>query len=123
MNDETKKLIYDKLEYFLSLLSSGDADSLYKIFAISKPLFDEIEESLIEYFNVIPALSLAPFETAFQRIGNARPFFDIYEMNEKNHFGIECVIFANKTETEAILHVEFEEAGADFKFQYKYIGS
>lgn len=123
MSEELRKLMYEKLTNFLRIVSAGDADLLFDIFGISKPILDEIEESLIEYFNNIQPMSLAPYDVAFNKKGKDRPFFDAFEMNDPNFIGVECVIFVNEKETEAILHVEFEKNEDDLNFKFKYIGS
>lgn len=123
MKEEINKSVYELVTQFLQLISEDKPDLLMAEFGISIPIYEEIKECLVEYFDAIQPMALAPFDIAFQRKGQKRPFCDIYEMNDANHLGIEFVIWVNAKETEAILHGEIDISNNKLTFQYKYIGS
>ncbi len=69
------------------------------------------------------SLGVAPFESAFATKNSKRPNIELFEMNERNRWGAECVLWVNGKPSEPILHVEFFRQASDLKLQYKYIGS
>ncbi|MET1080328.1 MAG: hypothetical protein ABWY06_20130 [Pseudomonas sp.] len=123
MNEDIKRNTYEIISRFLALINSRDLDTLLREFNVSKPVFEEIEESLEEYFGGITPIALAPYEKAFNAEKHKRPPLDIYSMNTENCFGVECTLWINGKSSEPILHGELDLTGNKPIFRFKYIGS
>ena len=110
MSEENfKKNVYMKICEFLTAVNLKDLTVLAKVFFVSSTIFDEIQESLFEYFNEIPVLEIALLENIFLNNNFNRPYLDIYKMNAENTWGVECVLFVENKEQEPILHFEIKK--------------
>ena len=123
MHEKFKKPIYVQLQNFVEFIDTKNVNALQTNFGISMLIFEEIEETLGEYFPVSVSLGIAPFEIAFSEIAGTTTPIDLYTMNDPEKWGLECVLWANNKRSEPILHAEIEIFGDIIKFQYKYIGS
>jgi hypothetical protein len=119
LNDQAYKVISE----FLDVLNSMDKRVLESKFGVTEPILDEICESLDDYFGRKPRISLAPIEVAFSGKQGSRPYIDLFEMDDGQSWGTECVLWVDGKAEEPILHVELSGSGDDLKLKYKYIGS
>ncbi|RON06238.1 hypothetical protein [Pseudomonas brassicacearum] len=122
MSTPTNQQVYAKAKELVEAIGLRDSEALQQDFRITNAVADEIYESIDAYFDKGTKLSIAPEETAFDSFGQQRPFIDAYETNDKA-LGLECVIFADGTPSEAILHIEVSESNGQLAVYYKYIGS
>ncbi|PMY59476.1 MULTISPECIES: hypothetical protein [Pseudomonas] len=118
----TKQQAYAITQKFVDTINLRDAKALWLEFGISNAVAEEIHESIDEYFEQGTKLSLAPEEHAFDIKEHQRPFIDMYETNDKT-VGLECILFANGSPGEAILHTEISASEGRIQLHYKYIGS
>ncbi|HDR9512183.1 hypothetical protein C5615_38285 [Burkholderia cepacia] len=119
LNDQAYKVISE----FLGALNSMDKHLLESTFGVTEPILDEICESLDDYFGRKPSISLAPIEVAFSGKKGSRPYIDLFEMDDGQSWGAECILWVDGKAQEPILHVELSGKGDDLNLKYKYIGS
>lgn len=116
--------VYKLLAEFIRLLNINDQRGLEDKFNVCNALAEEIQEVIREYYpGEGVSLGIAPFELAFLREKFKRPNIQLFEMNDGNGLGAECVLWVDGKSSEPILHVEFFEQDSNLKLQYKYIGS
>lgn len=124
MNTSLNDPAYKAISEFLNALNTMDKRTLESRFGVTEPILDEICESLDDYFGRKPDISLAPIEVAFSGKRGARPYIDLFEMDDRQSWGAECVLWVDgKAEKEPILHVELRRASDNLDLRYKYIGS
>ncbi|WP_175750201.1 hypothetical protein [Burkholderia pyrrocinia] len=119
LNDRAYKVISE----FLGALNSMDKHLLESTFGVTEPILDEICESLDDYFGRKPSISLAPIEVAFSGKKGSRPYIDLFEMDDGQSWGAECILWVDGKAQEPILHVELSGKSDDLNLKYKYIGS
>lgn len=123
ITDEVKKKSYSILTEFINSINNQDIETLKLKFSVNENIFKEIKENLQDYFGEQYSIEIAPFQVAFEKNKKNRPNIDIYEMNEPNVFGLECIIWLNKKPQEPVLHVEVFGGVQNLNLRYKYIGS
>lgn len=124
MDNDFKTQAYELLKEFVRAISNDDRQELKKKFDISDALAEEIQEMIGSYYSEGKfSLGIAPFELAFSKEKSTRPNIDLFEMNESNRWGAECVLWNHNKPSEPILHVELFNEIPSLKLQYKYIGS
>lgn len=119
LNDRAYKAISD----FIDAVNSMDKRTLESKYGVTEPILDEICESLDDYFGRKPSISLAPIEIAFSGKRGARPYIDLFEMEDGQSWGAECVLWVDGKAEEPILHVELRGTSDELNLTYKYIGS
>ncbi|UVE66681.1 hypothetical protein L2Y90_06040 [Burkholderia pyrrocinia] len=119
LNDQAYKVISE----FLGALNSMDKHLLESTFGVTEPILDEICESLDDYFGRKPSISLAPIEVAFSGKKGSRRYIDLFEMDDGQSWGAECILWVDGKAQEPILHVELSGKSDDLNLKYKYIGS
>ncbi|MPV70041.1 hypothetical protein [Burkholderia sp. BE17] len=119
LNDQAYKVISE----FLGALNSMDKHLLESTFGVTEPILDEICESLDDYFGRKPSISLAPIEVAFSGKKGSRPYIDLFEMDDGQSWGAECILWVDGKAQEPILHVELSGKSDGLNLKYKYIGS
>ncbi|WP_175947801.1 hypothetical protein [Burkholderia pyrrocinia] len=119
LNDQAYKVISE----FLGALNSMDKHLLESTFGVTEPILDEICESLDDYFGRKPSISLAPIEVAFSGKKGSRPYIDLFEMDDGQSWGAECILWVDGKAQEPIFHVELSGKSDDLNLKYKYIGS
>lgn len=122
-NQILKNKIYDILNDFVKAINEKNTNELKEKFSVDQYIFDEIIKNLNEYFGEQLPIQISPLEKFSEINDGERPNIDIFEMNEPQTWGIECVIWRNGEPQEAILHVEVFGEIDDLEFRYKYIGS
>ncbi|AWU98422.1 hypothetical protein DM992_01720 [Burkholderia sp. JP2-270] len=100
-----------------------DKHLLGSTFGVTEPILDEICESLDDYFGRKPSISLAPIEVAFSGKKGSRPYIDLFEMDDGQSWGAECILWVDGKAQEPILHVELSGKSDDLNLKYKYIDS
>ncbi|MGG1949374.1 hypothetical protein AB1286_31935 [Trinickia sp. NRRL B-1857] len=123
MNTSLNDPVYKVISEFLDALNSMDGRTLESRFGVTEPILDEICESLDDYFGRKPDIRLAPIEVAFSGQRGEKPYVDLFEMDDGQSWGAECVLWVNGKAEEPILHVELRGASDKLNLQYKYIGS
>ena len=124
MNDEFRAQAYKLLDEFIGAVSRDDWQELNNHFDVSEALAEEIQEMIHEYYpNEDFSLGIAPFGSAFSKEKRKRPDIELFEMNDGDRWGVECVLWVNGKPSEPILHVELFWKASDLRLQYKYIGS
>jgi hypothetical protein len=124
MNPDFEIKIYEILKDFVRAVDKDDRQRLREEFDISANLAEEIHEMIAEYYPGDKfSLGISPFELAFSKEGVTRPGVELFEMNESDRWGVECVLWNKGVPSEPILHVEFLDAPSGLKLSYKYIGS
>jgi len=123
MYTNLKEIAYQIIRDFLNALTHKDVQTLRTKFHITDALLLEINEEILIYFSECVVLSLAPKNLAFSKSNTGRVPFDLYEMNEANTWGVECVLWGDSEESEAVLHIELSGETDNLEFSYKYIGS
>lgn len=123
MNPSLNDRAYKVISEFLDALNSMDKRALESRFGVTEPILEEICESLDEYFGTKPSISLAPIEVAFSGKSGSRPYIDLFEMDDGQSWGVECVIWVEGKAEEPILHVELSGPSDKLNLKYKYIGS
>ena len=118
-----KKHVYDLLVKYMIAVNERDQDELKKQFSVSSEVFGEMMDNLEEFFGSSFSIGIAPFDVALQPHKGGRSNIDIYEMDNPESWGIECVIWENKSPKEPILHAEVSGSENDLQLTYKYIGS
>ncbi|WP_162631569.1 hypothetical protein [Burkholderia sp. JP2-270] len=119
LNDRAYRVISE----FLGALNSMDKHLLGSTFGVTEPILDEICESLDDYFGRKPSISLAPIEVAFSGKKGSRPYIDLFEMDDGQSWGAECILWVDGKAQEPILHVELSGKSDDLNLKYKYIDS
>jgi hypothetical protein len=116
-------LFHSEISKLLLLIGKNNFTEIVHHFNISKEIVEEIREIIIEYFG--EWRDIKPID--FLKIDVTRknkPTFEVFEMNELNHFGVECVLVdENEAETDLIFHAEFVKVGNHYKMIYKFIDS
>jgi hypothetical protein len=123
MNTSLNDPAYKAISEFLNALNAMDKRTLESRFGVTEPILDEICESLDDYFGRKPDISLAPIEAAFSGKRGARPYIDLFEMDDGQSWGAECVLWVDGKSAEPILHVELRGTSDNLELKYKYIGS
>ncbi|KVF70246.1 hypothetical protein [Burkholderia vietnamiensis] len=114
---------YALISEFMGSVNAMDKATLQARFGVTEPVLDEICESLNDYFGRKPDIALAPEGVAFSGKIGSRPYLDLYEMNDANTWGAECVIWVDGKAAEPVLHVELFGEGSNLGLRYRYIGS
>ncbi|WP_418156288.1 DUF7668 domain-containing protein [Variovorax paradoxus] len=123
-NEKFRIHAHKLLGEFVRAIDKCDQQELKGQFDVSEALAEEILEIIREYHPREKfSLGIAPLESAFSTEKSTRPNIELFEMNDRNKWGAECVLWVNGNPSEPILHVEFFEQASDLKLQYKYIGS
>lgn len=118
-----KTVFRSMINDFCSLINANKDDEAIKRFGISKEIINEIREVITDYFGKWQ--KIYPLDISKQSEAREnKPLFNVFEMNQSNTFGVECVLVdENKNETELIFHAEFVAINDGYKMNYKYIGS
>jgi hypothetical protein len=123
MNPTLNDRAYKAISEFLDALNSMDKGALESKFGVTEPILDEICESLDDYFGRKPNVGLAQIDVAFSGKSGTRPYIDLFQMNDGQSWGAECVLWVDGKVAEPILHVELRGAIDELNLKYKYIGS
>ncbi|SAI69931.1 Uncharacterised protein [Bordetella ansorpii] len=115
--------VYALLSCYVKALNDVDRATLQARFGVGEPIVQEITESLEGYFGQQPDIGLAPSDVAFSGKQGSRPFIDLYEMNEPDFWGADCVIWVDGKPQEPTLHVELSKPDGELQLRHKYIGS
>lgn len=101
---------------FLKSLNVKDSNYLKENFRISDDIYGEILDELERCFEDSYDLSLISCEEIV--INDNRPFFDIYQMNNGEEFGLECAIFNKKKLTDITLESRLFFENHVLRFEY-----
>ncbi|WP_124453276.1 hypothetical protein [Burkholderia sp. Bp8992] len=123
MNLSLSDRAYKVISEFLDALNSMDKRALESKFGVTEPIRAEICETLEDYFGTKPSISLAPIEVAFSGKSESRLYIDLFEMDDGQSWGAECVLWVDGKAEEPILHVELGGPSDGLSLKYKYIGS
>ncbi|WP_290004332.1 hypothetical protein [Faucicola atlantae] len=118
-----KEHIYDLVANFLELLSKKNFNKLNTDFNLTYPIYEEIFEELENNSLENETLTLADKEMALNNLNENRAVFEVYSMNNKDEYGVECAIFANKKITDLTLEGNVFQREDKIEFRYKLIRS
>ena len=114
---------YAVIAEFVEALKDNDVPTLTGRFGLPAAVLEEIVEVLSDYFSDgYPALGIAPLDLAFNG-SKGRPNIEIFQMNDAEHWGVECILWKDGAPAEPILHVELDTSHEAVVLSYKYIGS
>ena len=106
MDKEFETKAYAAIFEFMDSVNAMDRARLREKFGVTEPALEEICECLNDYFGRKPDIGLASEGIAFSGKIGARPYVDLYEMNDPHTWGVECVIWVDGKAVEPILHAE-----------------
>jgi hypothetical protein len=123
---EKRNIAYEMVCEFLNALNKSDFGLLNRKFGISDAVYKEIQEIVVQgYFTDFGEslnLSPPPLDIAFIHKGSRVPF-KVYEMNQENAWGIECLLWNNGEKSEPTAHFDLFKEGENFRLGYRYTGS
>jgi hypothetical protein len=115
LNDVVYELLTDLIQ---SILDNNPA--MMEKFGISSAVYEEIIDELDRSGEDIRALTLPPKDIAFQQSGNRYPV-DVFEMDDKETYGIECQLWSDGKASELTLTADLGIQNGDYKLNYKII--
>ena len=94
--------IYKTVDFFLKCINEKDKNSLLSDFEVTLKMYQELEDTLNNYFDGDYKLSLIPFdEIHLQEVENM-PIFELDEMDGGEYI-LECAVYNYEKDTSLIL--------------------
>jgi len=122
-NDDTRRKIYNILDNFITLAKQEEHKKLIENFQMSQGQLEELYEFLKNYYDNLELLCIPPYEVAFIDSDLSRIPIEIDGEEDEDIWSLECALWVDDKEGEAILHADLHIDEESINFDYRYIGS
>jgi hypothetical protein len=120
MTDDLNNIAYSLLGDLINAIKSNDVAALEN-FCISSAIYEEIIEELDRSCEDINNLTLPHKSIAFVKNNNRFPI-DIFEMNDKKSYGVECQLWSDTEASDLTLCASLEKVDKNnYRLTFKTI--